>query len=68
MRFLKMTLFWTPLLAALTLFSGCTRHEIQVKPVEIKPIHLTIDINLRIERAEKDLEDFFGDLDQMQAE
>lgn len=46
-------------------FSACTRHEVEVKPVEIKPIHITIDVNVRVERA---LEDFFGDLDEMQAE
>jgi hypothetical protein len=52
------------LLIASLLFTGCTRHEVEVKPVEIKPIHITIDVNVRVERA---LEDFFGDLDEMQA-
>ena len=49
-----------------TLFSaGCTRHEVEVKPVEIKPIHITIDINVKVDRA---LDDFFGDLDKKQTE
>jgi len=39
---------------------GCTRHEVDLKPVEIKPIHITIDINVKVDRA---LDDFFGDLD-----
>ena len=39
---------------------GCTRHEVEVKPVEIKPIHITIDINVKVDRA---LDDFFGDID-----
>jgi hypothetical protein len=67
-----MILFQTPLLRFMLvlpilvlLFSACTRHEVEVKPVEIKPIHITIDVNVRVERA---LEDFFGDLDEMQAE
>ena len=30
-------------------------------PVEVKPIHITIDVNVRVQ---KDLEDFFGDIDQ----
>jgi hypothetical protein len=50
----------------MTLFSsGCTRHEVEVKPVEIKPIHITIDVNVKVDRA---LDDFFGDLDKKQAE
>lgn len=44
---------------------GCTRHEVDLKPVEIKPIHITIDINVKVDRA---LDDFFGDLDAAQAE
>lgn len=44
---------------------GCTKHEVDVKPVEIKPIHITIDINVKVDKA---LDDFFGDLDEAQAE
>ena len=39
---------------------GCTSHEVEVKPVEIKPIHITIDVNVKVDRA---LDDFFGDID-----
>jgi hypothetical protein len=45
--------------------AACTRHEVDVKPVEIKPIHITIDINVKVDRA---LDDFFGDLDEVQAD
>lgn len=45
--------------------AACTKHEVEVKPVEIKPIHITIDINVKIDRA---LDDFFGDLDEAQTE
>lgn len=49
-------------LTALALFlSCCTRHEVQVAPVEIKPIHITIDVNIKVDRA---LDNFFGDLDK----
>ncbi|MGI5923743.1 MAG: hypothetical protein ACOX9E_07340 [Lentisphaeria bacterium] len=47
--------------------SGCikTKHEIQtqseIKPIEIKPIHITIDVNVKVDRA---LDDFFGDIDK----
>jgi hypothetical protein len=48
--------------------SGCkTQHEVktqsvvEVKPIEVQPIHITVDVNLRIER---ELEEFFSDIDQ----
>ncbi|MCD6534120.1 MAG: hypothetical protein J7L25_08605, partial [Deltaproteobacteria bacterium] len=37
-----------------------TKHEVQVAPLEVKPIHITIDVNIKVDRA---LDDFFGDLD-----
>ena len=57
---------WLPAAAALwVLFGGlascATRHEVEVKPVEIKPIHITIDVNVKVDRA---LDDFFGDIDE----
>jgi Skp family chaperone for outer membrane proteins len=49
------------LAATLLLQGACsTRHEVQMAPVEVKPIHITIDVNVRVQ---KDLEDFFGDID-----
>jgi len=57
---------WLPAAAVLWLLSGsltscATRHEVEVKPVEIKPIHITIDVNVKVDRA---LDDFFGDIDE----
>ena len=49
------------LLGVFLLGWGCTRHEVEMKPVEIKPIHITIDINVKVDRA---LDDFFGDIDK----
>jgi len=43
------------------LLSCATRHEVELKPVEIKPIHITIDVNVKVDRA---LDDFFGDIDE----
>ena len=34
--------------------SACTKHE-----VEMKPIHITLDVNVRIEKA---VDDFYGDI------
>lgn len=47
-------------------FGGCeTRHEVEVKPVEVKPIHITIDVNVKVQRA---LDDFFSDIDAKEEE
>lgn len=43
------------------MLSCATRHEVKLEPVEIKPIHITIDVNVRIEKA---LDDFFSDVDK----
>ena len=53
------------LACAMTMFllSGCTSHQVEIKPVEIKPIHITIDINVKVDRA---LDDFFGDIDKLE--
>lgn len=41
---------------------GCirTHSTVELKPVEIKPIHITVDVNVRVA---KELNDVFGDLD-----
>ena len=41
---------------------GCTQHKVavEVAPVEIKPIHITIDVNVKVDKA---LDDFFKDVD-----
>ncbi len=39
---------------------GCTQHKVEVAPVEIKPIHITIDVNVKVDRA---LDNFFEDID-----
>ncbi len=39
---------------------GCTQHKIEVAPVEVKPIHITIDVNVKVDKA---LDDFFSDVD-----
>ena len=41
-------------------FVACTRHKVEVAPVKIEPIHITIDVNVKVDRA---LDDFFGDID-----
>jgi len=41
--------------------NGCnTQHKVEVAPVEVKPIHITIDVNVKVDKA---LDDFFSDVD-----
>ena len=46
-----------PLCLAASLLAGCVS-------VEVKPIHITVDVNVKVDRA---LDDFFGDLDKKSA-
>ena len=39
---------------------GCTQHKVEVAPVEIKPIHITIDVNAKVDKA---LDEFFNEVD-----
>jgi len=34
-----------------------TYHQVDVKPVEVKPIHITIDVNVKVDRALDDVID-----------
>lgn len=47
------------ILLSLFVHGGCTRHEVEMKPVEIKPIHITVDVNVRVQKA---VDDFYGDI------
>ena len=51
------TALWLlPLALAL---GGCL--SVKTEPIEVKPIHITVDVNVKVDKA---LDDFFGDLDQ----
>jgi hypothetical protein len=54
-----------PTLFIFLTFYGCTRHKVEVAPVEVKPIHITIDVNVKVDKA---LDDFFGDIDSAEEE
>lgn len=48
-----------PVLASL---SGCL--QVSTEPIEVKPIHITVDVTVKVEKA---LDDFFGNLDSKSA-
>jgi hypothetical protein len=43
----------------LLLVGGCL--NVKTDPIEVKPIHITVDVNVKVDRA---LDDFFSDLDK----
>jgi Skp family chaperone for outer membrane proteins len=54
----------TACLLLLLIFGCSSSHKVEVAPVEVKPIHITIDVNVRVDRA---LDDFFSDVDEAPA-
>jgi len=42
---------------AFLVLPSCTRHTVRLEPIEIKPIHITMDINIKVDRQ---LDDFFA--------
>jgi hypothetical protein len=50
------------LLVAMTCAGGCVEHRVQsdpieVKPIRVEPIHITVDVNVRVQER---LERFFA--------
>ena len=49
-------------ISAVTLLAilACTQHKVEVAPVKVEPIHITIDVNVKVDMA---LDDFFDEID-----
>lgn len=43
----------------LVFLAGCL--SVKTDPIEVKPIHITVDVNVKVDKA---LKDFFGDMDR----
>ena len=56
---MKRQIIILPLAALILNFSGCL--SVKTQPLEVKPIHITVDVNVKVDKA---LDDFFGDLDK----
>ena len=64
MRNRKTVMGAAAVLSALAVCAGCyTSHKIE-STHEIKPIHITLDVNVKVDKA---LDDFFDDLDKKNA-
>ena len=54
------------LATALLALAGCEiSHTVKIEPVEIKPIHITMDINIKVDR---EVDDFFNEVEKKAAE
>ena len=51
---LRLTFLLIPLFAG-----GCV--TVKTEPIEVKPIHITVDVNVKVDR---ELDDFFGEIDR----
>ncbi|HTQ30963.1 MAG TPA: hypothetical protein VMI53_07120 [Opitutaceae bacterium] len=46
---------------AIVALAGCL--NVKTEPIEVKPIHVTVDVNVNV-KVDKALDDYFGDLDK----
>jgi hypothetical protein len=58
---IRKTIIITGMLSFFFVQACNTRHDVAVAPVEVKPIHIIIDVNIKVDRA---LDNFFGDIDK----
>jgi len=40
---------WLLVVLAAASLPACTRHTVRIEPIEIKPIHITMDINVKVQ-------------------
>jgi hypothetical protein len=53
---------WLVTILLLVASFGCTKHTVQVEPIKVEPIHITVDVNLRVDRELDNFFDFEDDL------
>ena len=58
-----MPLLLALLAAGIALSAGCL--SLKTAPIEVKPIHITVDVNVKVDQA---LKNFFGKIDQQAAQ
>ena len=52
--------------AGILAMAGCqSSHTVKIEPVEIKPIHITMDINIKVDR---EVDAFFNEVEKKAAE
>jgi len=62
---MKLKIVFISYLVCLFCLIGCqTKHEIDVKPIEVKPMEVTLNINLNIKMVNSELDELFGESDE----
>jgi|GEM_PF-393694 len=66
---MKRTVLWA--LAPAVALCGCThqletKNDINLKPIEVKPVHITLDVNVKV-KVDKALDSSFNEVDQAAA-
>ena len=56
------------ILAFAALVCGCTRHEVEVKPIRVEPIRIEMDVNIKMQRELQDMFAFEKKLQKAEAE
>ncbi len=55
---MKKSLMMTASALAAAALTGCFSHTVDVKPVEVKPVHISLDVNLKVD---KELDNYFDE-------
>ena len=50
-------------LASLAALAGCTQHTIKTEPIQVEPIHITVDVRVQVDRQ---LNEFFAFEEQVE--
>jgi len=58
----RMAWFPTVTILALAMGAGCATVKVEPVQVEVKPIHVTVDVNVKVQKVDQALDDFFGDV------
>ena len=48
---------------AMIFVTGCTEHKVKIEPIEVKPIYIKADVNIKVDR---ELDSFFDFDDELQ--
>ncbi|MBN2564047.1 MAG: hypothetical protein JXQ75_24295 [Phycisphaerae bacterium] len=49
-------------LIAFSALAGCARLRVEPVQVDVSPIHVTVDVNVKVQKVDQALESFFSDV------
>lgn len=48
--------------SAIAVCAGCARLKVEPVEVNVQPIHVTVDVNVKVQKVDRALDDFFSDI------